>query len=267
MREIFIDIETYSDVNLMKSGVYRYSESSAFEVLLFGYSVDGSPVHVVDLASDETIPPEIISALSDDSIIKWAHNASFERICLSHHLGTWLSPTSWRCTMVWSAYLGLPLSLEGAAMVTGAEKQKMSEGKELIRYFCQPCRATKTNGGRTRNLPTDAPDRWDTFKAYNVRDVEVELEIASRLAKFPVPDSEWEAYVLDQKINDCGVALDMELVKQAILCDTASRKKYTDAAKALTGLDNPNSTQQMKEWLAEHGLRPTVLIRLRLQSC
>jgi DNA polymerase len=254
VKTLNLDIETFSSANLTKCGAYRYAEEPDFEVLLFGYSADCSCVHVIDLASGEEIPMDILVALTDDSVMKWAHNAAFERVCLSRYFGTWLSPESWRCTMVHAAYLGLPLSLEGAAMVTGAEKQKMTEGKELIRYFCKPCRPTKSNGGRTRNLPSDAPERWEAFKAYNARDVEAEMAIASKFAKFPVPESEWEAYVLDQKINDRGVALDMELVHKAIQCDMISRKKYTEAAIALTGLDNPNSTKQMKEWLAKHGL-------------
>ncbi|KUK52130.1 MAG: DNA polymerase [Desulfotomaculum sp. 46_296] len=254
MRPLFIDIETYSDTDLAKSGVYRYSESSGFEVLLFGYSIDGGAVRVIDLASGETLPDEIRKALTDDNVTKWAHNAQFERVCLSRYLGKRLEPVSWRCTMVWSAYLGLPLSLEGSAIVTGAEKQKLAEGKELIRYFSVPCKPTKANGGRTRNVPTDAPDKWEHFKAYNARDVEAEMAVAKRLSKFPVPEDEWQNYTLDQEINDRGIRLDMDLVRKAIRCDERSREELTRAMRELTDLENPNSITQMKSWLAKNGL-------------
>ena len=258
MRVLSIDIETYSSVDLAKSGVYRYTESTDFEILLFGYSVDGGSVQVVDLAGGEKLPEEIHSALIDPTVTKWAFNAQFERICLSKWLGIptgqYLDPRSWRCTMVWSAYMGLPLSLEGAGAVLGLEKQKLTEGKDLIRYFCQPCKPTTVNGGRTRNLPTDAPDKWAAFKAYNRRDVEAEMAIQAKLAKFPVPKDVWDEYHLDQEINDRGVALDMELVHQAIDMDKHTRSEMTRLMRELTELDNPNSVVQMKQWLAEQGL-------------
>ncbi|QNO17904.1 DNA polymerase [Caproicibacterium amylolyticum] len=254
MKTLSIDIETYSGTDLAKSGVYRYSESPNFEVLLFGYSVDNSNVHVIDLASGEALPYEIRNALIDDSVRKWAHNAQFERVCLSRYLGQWLKPDAWRCTMVWSAYLGLPLSLEGAALVAGAEKQKLSEGKELVRYFCSPCKPTKANGGRTRNLPGHALEKWERFKAYNLRDVETEMAIAQRFSKFPVPEEEWKNYALDQKINDRGIRLDMDLVQKAICCDRRSKAQLTKTMRELTDLENPNSVVQMKTWLAKNGM-------------
>ena len=263
MKTLSIDIETYSDQNLAKTGVYRYVESPVFQILLFSYSVDSGPVQLVDLACGEKIPAEVISALTDDSVIKWAFNASFERICLSRYLGyptgEYLAPDSWKCSMVWAATMGLPLSLEGVGAVLGLEKQKLTEGKDLIKYFCQPCAPTKTNGQRTRNLPAHAPDKWLAFKKYNVRDVEVEMSIQARLSKFPVPDSVWDEYHLDQEINDRGVGLDMELVRQAIQMDGRSRSELTQAMKNLTALENPNSVQQMKQWLSDNGLETDTL--------
>ena len=258
MKTLSIDIETYSDVQLPKTGVYRYCESDNFEILLFAYSVDSQPVQVVDLACGESIPEEIIAALEDDTVIKWAFNAAFERICLSRFLGyptgTYLSPDSWRCSMIWAATMGLPLSLEGVGAVLGLEKQKLTEGKDLIKYFCQPCAATKTNGGRTRNRPFHAPDKWEAFKRYNIRDVETEMGIQHKLRKFPVPDEVWEEYHIDQEINDRGVRLDMKLVQQAIAMDTRSREELTAAMKDMTALENPNSVQQMKQWLSDNGI-------------
>ena len=263
MKTLSIDIETFCSTPLPKSGVYRYVESPDYEILLFGYSVDGGPVHVVDLANGEKIPTRVLAALTDDSILKFAHNSAFERICLSRFLnlpaGTYLSPASWRCTMVWAATMGLPLSLEGVGTVLGLEKQKLTEGKELIKYFCQPCAPTKSNGGRTRNLPIHAPDKWAAFKRYNVRDVEAELAIQAKLAKFPVPEFVCDEYHLDQEINDRGVALDLTLVEEAIRMDARSRTELTDAMKRLTDLDNPNSVQQMKDWLAENGMETDTL--------
>lgn len=259
MRTLSIDIETYSDVDLSKCGVYKYASSPAFEVLLFGYAVDGGDVCVVDLACGEQIPEEVISALSDTSVTKWAFNAMFERVCLSNFLGEWLEPEGWHCTMVWSATLGLPLSLESAGAALGLEKQKLTEGKDLIRYFCVPCRPTKANGGRTRNRPEHAPEKWERFKAYNLRDVETEMQIQKRLSNFPVPDAIWEEYHLDQEINDRGIGVDMELVRQAIAMDTRSRERLTDVLQELTGVENPNSVQQMKQWLADHGLETDTL--------
>lgn len=272
MKTLSIDIETFSSVDLAKCGVYKYTEAPDFDILLFGYSIDGGPVQEVDLACGEVIPSEVIAAMTDNSVIKWAYNAQFERICLSRWLrdhghfnnagysvsddtvGNYLDPTSWKCTMVWAAYMGLPLSLEGSGAVLGLGKQKLAEGKELIKYFCQPCAATKANGGRTRNLPDHASDKWAAFKSYNIRDVEVEISIQEKLAKFPVPDFVWDEYHLDQEINDRGVALDMELVRQAIEMDTRSRSDLTASMKRLTALDNPNSVQQIKQWLSDNGL-------------
>lgn len=263
MKTLSIDIETYSSAPLQKSGVYRYVEADDFEILLFSYSVDSTPVKVVDLACGEKIPDEVISALTDDSVTKWAFNASFERICLSRFLGyptgKYLSPKSWKCSMVWAATMGLPLSLEGVGAVLGLEKQKLTEGKELIRYFCQPCSPTKSNGQRTRNFPHHAPDKWRLFKKYNIRDVETEMAIQARLVKYPVPDFVWEEYHIDQEINDHGVALDMELVHQAIQMDSRSRAELTTAMKEITELENPNSVQQMKQWLSDNGLKTDTL--------
>ena len=259
MRTLSIDIETYSDVDLSKCGVYKYASSPAFEILLFGYAVDGGDVRLVDLACGEQIPDEVICALSDASVAKWAFNAMFERVCLSNFLGEWLEPEGWHCTMVWSATLGLPLSLENAGAVLGLEEQKLTEGKDLIRYFCVPCKPTKANGGRTRNLSEHDPEKWGRFKAYNLRDVETEMQIQQRLSNFPVPDAIWEEYHLDQEINDRGIGVDMELVRQAIAIDARSREQLTDALQELTGLENPNSVQQMKQWLADHGLETDTL--------
>lgn len=267
-----IDVETFSDVDLKKCGVYKYAESPNFEVLLFGASVDGGEVTVYDLASGDTVPEEIIKALSDDSVIKWAYNASFERVCLSvwlrrnypQHFSSYsieddtvrnyLDPSSWRCSLVWGAYMGLPLSLEGIGKVLKLENQKMAEGKALIRYFCVPCKPTKANGGRMRNLPEHDPVKWSTFIAYNKRDVETEMAIQQKLSKFPVPDFLWEEYHLDQEINDRGIQLDMELVEQAIAINECSRADLSAKMRQLTALENPNSVQQMKEWLTKHGL-------------
>ena len=263
MQTLSIDLETFSSQPLAKTGVYRYVESPDFEILLFAYSVDGGPVRQIDLACGEKIPSEILCALEDDKVIKWAFNANFERICLSRFLGyptgNYLEPDSWKCSMVWTAYMGLPLSLEGAGAVLGLEKQKLAEGKDLIKYFCQPCAPTKSNGQRTRNLPKHAPDKWLAFKKYNIRDVETEMSIQARLLKYPVPDSVWEEYHLDQEINDRGVGLDMELVRQAIQMDGRSRSELTQAMKELTSLDNPNSVQQMKQWLADNGVETDTL--------
>lgn len=263
MKTLSIDIETYSDQNLAKCGVYRYVESPVFEILLFSYSVDGQPVQIIDLACGEKIPDEVIAALEDETVTKWAFNANFERICLSRFLsyptGDYLNPESWCCSMIWAATMGLPLSLEGVGAVLGLEKQKLTEGKDLIKYFCQPCVPTKSNGQRTRNLPCHAPDKWLAFKKYNIRDVETEMSIQTRLAKYPVPESVWDQYHIDQEINDRGVALDMELVRQAIQMDGRSRSELTQAMKELTELENPNSVQQMKLWLADNGLETDTL--------
>ena len=255
MERLNIDIETYSEADLTKSGVYKYvDKSSGFEVLLFGYAVDGGPVKVIDLASGEMIPQEIIKALQDPKVLKYAFNAQFERVCLSAYLGKYLEPESWRCTMVASLYLGLPGSLAQVGAVLGVEKQKLESGKDLIKFFSIPCKATKTNGGRTRNLPEDAPDKWQQFKEYNKRDVETEMEIFNRVNMFPVPDFLWKQYAEDQKINDLGIEMDMDLVSQAIKCDEEFRAKYLKRAQQLTGLENPNSPIQLKEWIQSKGV-------------
>lgn len=277
IKEMSIDLETYSDVDIRKGGVYKYAESDNFEILLFAVSVDNGDVTVYDLAQGDTLPDEILNALTDDNVIKWAFNASFERICLSYWLrknypdkfksygdgndtvGKYLNPVSWRCSMVWSAVMGLPLSLEGVGAVLGLKDQKMKEGKDLIRYFCVPCRPTKTNGGRTRNLPHHAPDKWETFKAYNKRDVEAEMGIKEKLHKFPVPDFIWEEYHLDQQINDRGIMVDMELVRNAISFDEKSKSEISGRLQKLTGLENPNSVIQMKDWLSSQGLETDTL--------
>lgn len=272
INSLSLDLETFSDVDLNKCGVYKYTQSSAFEILLLGVSVNGGEVQVYDLAQGETVPVEIIKALTEDSVLKWAFNASFERVCLSVWLrryypqhfcsysinedtvGDYLDPTAWRCSMVWSAYMGLPLSLAGVGAVLGLSEQKLKEGKDLIRYFCVPCKSTKANGGRTRNLPEHDMEKWETFKAYNKRDVEVEMSIQDRLKKYPVPDFVWDEYHIDQEINDRGIALDMTLVKNAIAFDEKSKTVLSEKMKELTNLDNPNSVQQMKQWLADNGL-------------
>lgn len=254
MKSIGVDLETFSSVDLSKCGVYRYASSPDFEILLFGFSVDGGDVQVVDLACGEEIPADIVEALSDDSVIKWSYNNNFERVCLSNYFGTWFEPGSWRCTMVWAAYLGLPRSLEDVGAVLGLEKQKLSEGKELIRYFCVPCKPTKANGGRIRNLPEHDREKWERFKAYNLRDVEAEMQIQQRLAKFPVPEFVWEEYRQDQEINDRGIGVDMEMVRQAIAMDARSKSELSAAMRELTELENPNSVQQMKQWLSENGM-------------
>lgn len=272
MKEMSIDLETYSDVNITKCGAYKYAESDEFEILLFGVSVDGGPVKVYDLACGDTIPEEILAALSDENVTKWAFNASFERICLSNWLkkhrpeyftgysipedpaGQYLNPASWKCTMIWSAYMGLPLSLEGVGTVLKLQDQKLKEGKDLIRYFCSPCKATKSNGGRTRNLPEHDPEKWTLFKSYNKRDVEVEMAIQKRLSKYPVPDFIWDEYHLDQEINDRGIALDMDVVENAITFDERSKTALSETMQDITGVENPNSVMQMKAWLSENGV-------------
>lgn len=263
MKVLSLDLETYSSADLNKTGVYRYAESPDFTILLFGYSIDGGDVQVIDLASDEAVPEDVIAALTEDTVEKWAFNSSFERVCLSRLIGLptgeYIDPTSWKCSMVWSAYMGLPLSLEGTGAVLGLEKQKLSEGKDLIRFFCRPCKPTAANGERTRNLPLDAPDKWETFKAYNKRDVETELAIQAKLAKFPVPDEVWDEYHIDQEINDRGIPVDMTMVRQAIAIDSRSRERLMALMREMTELDNPNSVQQMKQWLSDNGLETDTL--------
>lgn len=277
IQEMSIDLETYSDVDIKKCGVYKYAEADNFEILLFAVSINNGPVVVYDIACGDVLPEDIIDALVDDTVTKWAFNAVFERVCLSYWLkkhypekfesysipedtvGNYLNPESWRCTMIWSAYMGLPLSLEGAGAVLGLKDQKMKEGKDLIRYFCVPCKPTKSNGGRTRNLPHHAPDKWALFKEYNKRDVEVEMNIKEKLRKFPVPEFVWEEYHLDQEINDRGILIDMQLVKNAIAFDERSKETISSQMKDMTDLDNPNSVVQMKAWLSEQGLETDTL--------
>lgn len=255
MHQISIDIETYSSVNLAKSGAYPYAASSDFELLLFGYAVDFGPVKVIDLTQGEQIPIEIYQALDDPTIIKSAFNAQFERVCLSRFVGHQLSPQGWHCSRVWAATLGLPLSLKDVGTVLGLDKQKITAGKELVKYFCTPCMPTKTNQGRTRNFPYHAPDKWQLFKEYNQRDVEVEMAISQKLSSYPVPQSEWELYWMDQRINDRGILIDQELVDNAIKCDQTFRQQYFAKSQKITGLDNPNSPLQLKTWLNEQGVQ------------
>ena len=277
IKELSIDLETYSDIDLKKSGVYRYAESPHFEILLFGYSVNNGPVMVVDLAQSECIPTDILAALSDEQITKWAYNASFERVCLSYWLrrncpeyfrsysipedtvGNYLSPASWKCSRIWGAYMGLPLNLKDIGTILKLSDQKMAEGKDLIKYFCTPCRATKANGGRTRNLPLHAPEKWALFKSYNQRDVEVELAIKERLSRYPVPDFIWDEYHLDQEINDRGIGVDMQLVNHAISFDARAKQALLHRMQQKTGLENPNSVAQMKAWLSAKGVETASL--------
>lgn len=277
IHEMSIDLETYSDIDIKKSGVYKYAESDNFEILLFAVSIDGGPVIVYDLASGDKLSDNLIDALVDNTVIKWAFNATFERVCISYWLkknyldkfkgygsendttSNYLNPVSWRCTMIWSAYMGLPLSLEGVGAVLGLKDQKMKEGKDLIRYFCVPCKPTKTNGGRTRNLPHHEPEKWNTFKSYNKRDVEVEMSIKEKLYKFPVPEFIWDEYHLDQQINDRGILIDMQFVENAITFDEHSKESISLEMKSMTNLDNPNSVVQMKSWLANQGIETDTL--------
>ncbi|WP_026661407.1 DNA polymerase [Butyrivibrio proteoclasticus] len=266
--KISIDLETYSDVDLQKSGVYRYAQSDNFEILLFSYSVDYAPVICIDVANGEEIPEDILLALVNDSIEKWAYNASFERVCLSEWLkkkkpviasvfdggSGYINPDGWKCDMIWAAYLGLPLKLAGSGAILGLDEQKMTEGKDLIKYFCCPCKPTKVNGGRIRNLPEHAPEKWELFKKYNIRDVEVEMNIHKRLSKYPVPGFVWDEYHLDQRINDRGILIDMVLVHQAISMDKQAQAELQGALKEITNLENPNSVSQIKTWLAGNGL-------------
>jgi DNA polymerase len=272
MHVISIDIETFSDIDLGKCGVYRYAESPSFDILLFSYSMDDGQIKLIDLASGEKLPEEIINALMDASIIKTAFNANFERVCLMKYLcrilgkEVYLDPSSWRCSEVQAAMIGLPLHLEGVAQVLKLEEQKMSEGKTLIRYFCMPCKPTAANGGRRRNLPSDAPEKWELFKAYNIRDVEVELAIRKKLEKYPIPEAEHDLYVLDQKINDRGFQADMNFVVQAITCDRQFSVVATEKAYELTGLENPNSVAQLKDWLVGRGVEVESLSKKNVQE-
>lgn len=270
MENLSIDLETFSSVDLKKCGVYKYAESDDFEILLFGYSVDGGEVQVVDLAQGETMPDTVLSALTDETVTKWAFNAQFERVCLSRYLrdkginvnpsqtvkseSLFLNPSSWHCTMIWSATLGLPMSLENVGAVLGLDKQKLTEGKNLIKYFCLPCNPTKVNGGRTRNKYFHDKEKWDMFKSYNKRDVEVEMSIQEKLSRFPVPDFVWQEFYLDQQINDRGIGIDPLFVESAIKLDQEVKTHLMDELKHITGLENPNSVLQMRSWLKEHGL-------------
>ena len=272
IKNLSLDLETKSSVDISKAGAYKYAESPDFEILLFGVSVNHGPITVYDLACGDTVPEEIIAALSDDRVTKWAYNASFERVCLSvwlrrnypQHFRTYsipgdpvqnyLDPVSWKCTLVWAAYNGLPLGLEKVGAVLGFEEQKLKEGKDLIKYFCCPCRPTKSNGGRTWNLPHHAPDKWELFKKYNERDVQVEMQIQERLKNYPVPDFVWDEYHLDQEINDRGIMIDQDMVRQALRIDELSKTDLTARMQKKTGLENPNSVIQMKDYLAENGM-------------
>ena len=272
IKTLSLDLETYSSIDLAKCGVYKYAESPDFEILLFAYSVNEGPVQVVDIACGEEVPGEILAALTDDTVEKWAYNAQFERVCLSYWLrrehpryfkgygvpedsvGNYLNPSSWKCSRIWGAYMGLPLSLKGVGAILKLEEQKMEEGADLIKYFCKPCRPTKKNGGRTRNLPHHSPEKWNLFKKYNARDVVVELGIKARLAKFPVPDFIWDEYRLDQEINDRGILVDMVLVIQAIAIDAKTKQSLRSRMQETTGLENPNSVIQMKGWLSGKGI-------------
>ena len=255
MKQISIDIETYSSTNLNQTGVYRYADSDDFELLLFGYATDFGPVKVVDLTQGEKIPPQIIEALDNPDIIKSAFNAQFERVCLSRYIGRRLKPAGWHCSRVWSATLGLPLSLRDVGSVLGLPRQKITAGKELVRYFCTPCKPTKANQNRTRNFPYHAPDKWQQFKQYNQRDVEVEMEITQKLERFPVLQNEWENYWMDQDINDRGIRIDQQLVNNAIKCQNIFHDQYLQTAKELTELANPNSPLQLKDWLHQQGIK------------
>ena len=253
-RILEMDIETFSDVDLIKCGVYAYADSPAFEVLLFAYSFDGGETRVIDLAQGEELPGEVAEAVFDGSVVKTAFNANFERTCLSKYFGRYLPPDSWHCSAVQAAVLALPRSLEDVGAVLGLDERKMKEGKELIRYFCVPCKPTKANGGRRRNLPCHAPEKWEVFKSYCVRDVDVEKAIRRKLGKFPIPEREMDVYRLDQRINDRGVLVDMGLVRQAVRCERLHKEVVTERAYELTGLENPNSVAQLKGWLGENGV-------------
>ncbi len=266
MKRMNIDIETYSEADLSKSGVYKYVDAPGFEVLLFGYSADGGPVKVISLAEGEELPQKIKEALLDDTVLKFAFNAQFERVCLEKYLGVHLAPDAWRCTMVASLYLGLPGSLAQVGAVLGVEKKKLETGKDLIKFFSVPCKPTKTNGGRTRNLPEHDREKWQQFITYNARDVETEMDIMEKVARFPVPDFLWKQYAQDQRINDLGIELDMALVTQAIKCDEESRERYLKRAQELTGLENPNSPIQLKEWILSNGVAMETLTKAEVAS-
>ena len=265
-KQLAIDIETFSDVDLINCGVYKYTDSDRFEILLFAYSVDDGETKIVDLACGEKLPDEVMEMLLDDTVIKTAFNANFERTCISKHLGMKLRPEAWRCTAVQAAMLALPLSLEGVGIVLGLDKQKMSEGKDLIRYFCTPCKPTKSNGGRTRNMPEDAPEKWELFKTYCIRDVDVEKQIRMKLCKYPIPVKEQQLYCLDQRINDRGIMVDRNLVNHAIACDLLYKETATKRAYELSELENPNSVSQLKGWLTEKGIEVDSLAKATVEE-
>lgn len=266
METLAIDIETYSDVSLPDCGVHRYTASDQFEILLFAYSVDDGNTQIVDLASGEELPADVMKALTDDSVIKTAYNAVFERTCINKYFGLSLKPEAWRCTLIQASMLSLPLSLEGVGIALHLDKQKMGEGKDLIRYFCMPCKATKSNGGRTRNLPADAPDKWELFKTYCIRDVDVEKQIRQKLLKFPISDREQELYCMDQRINDRGIMVDPELITHAVACDLLYKETATKKAYEISGLENPNSVAQLKGWLARKGIEIDSLAKAAVEE-
>lgn len=266
MDTLAIDIETYSDVSLPDCGVHRYAASEQFEILLFAYSLNDEPTQIIDLASGEKIPDKIMEYLTDDSVIKTAYNAAFERNCINRFLGLSLKPEGWRCTLVQASMLSLPLSLEGVGEALNLDKKKMSEGKDLIRYFCMPCKPTKANGGRTRNLPSDAPEKWELFKTYCIRDVDVEKQIRNKLAKFPIPDKEQKLYCMDQRINDRGIMVDQELIGHAVACDLLYKETVTKKAYEISGLENPNSVSQLKDWLNEKGIEVDSLAKASVEE-
>lgn len=266
MDTLAIDIETYSDVSLPDCGVHRYAASEQFEILLFAYSLNDEPTQIIDLASGEKIPDKIMEYLMDDSVIKTAYNAAFERNCINRFFGLSLKPEGWRCTLVQASMLSLPLSLEGVGEALNLDKKKMSEGKDLIRYFCMPCKPTKANGGRTRNLPSDAPEKWELFKTYCIRDVDVEKQIRNKLTKFPIPDREQELYCMDQRINDRGIMVDQELIGHAVACDLLYKETVTKKAYEISGLENPNSVSQLKVWLNEKGIEVDSLAKAAVEE-
>ena len=266
MDTLAIDIETYSDVSLPDCGVHRYAASEQFEILLFAYSLNDEPTRIIDLASGEKISDKIMEYLTDDSVIKTAYNAAFERNCINRFFGLSLKPEGWRCTLVQASMLSLPLSLEGVGEALNLDKKKMSEGKDLIRYFCMPCKPTKANGGRTRNLPSDAPEKWELFKTYCIRDVDVEKQIRNKLAKFPIPDREQKLYCMDQRINDRGIMVDQELIGHAVACDLLYKETVTKKAYEISGLENPNSVSQLKDWLNEKGIEVDSLAKAAVEE-
>ena len=266
MDTLAIDIETYSDVSLPDCGVHRYAASEQFEILLFAYSPNDEPTKIIDLASGEKMPDEIMKLLTDDSVIKTAYNAAFERNCINRYFGLSLKPEGWRCTLVQASMLSLPLSLEGVGEALNLDKKKMSEGKELIRFFCMPCKPSKSNGGRTRNLPSDEPEKWELFKTYCIRDVDVEKQIRNKLSKFPIPDKEQELYCMDQRINDRGIMVDPELITHAVACDLLYKETATKKAYEISGLENPNSVAQLKGWLARKGIEIDSLAKAAVEE-